>query len=59
MALEELMSKQEDHDKWREWPLVASDGDTAALLELVSEGKVSFHYPLYLATIFISQTIVG
>ncbi|KAJ7462797.1 hypothetical protein B0H11DRAFT_2054384 [Mycena galericulata] len=27
---------------WREWPLLATDGDTAALIQLVSDNKVDF-----------------
>ena len=40
---EELLAEDEEgeHD-WREWSLLATDGDTAALLELVSDGKVQF-----------------
>lgn len=38
-ALEELSRK--DHS-WREWPLLATDGDTAALIDAVSNGKVRF-----------------
>ncbi len=38
-ALEGLLSQREDGD-WREWPLVSSDGDIAALIELVSDNKV-------------------
>ncbi|KAI8995421.1 hypothetical protein BD414DRAFT_410090 [Trametes punicea] len=41
-ALEELLSQQEDVHQWREWPLLASDGDTAFLIELASENKVQF-----------------
>ncbi|KAI0095273.1 hypothetical protein BDY19DRAFT_917063 [Irpex rosettiformis] len=43
-ALEEgLCSSRQNYSlPWRVWPLTASDGDTAALLELVSEGKVDF-----------------
>lgn len=37
-ALEDLLSQQDE--AWQEWPLTASDGDTAALIELVSENKV-------------------
>ncbi|KAJ7593112.1 hypothetical protein C8J56DRAFT_1013301 [Mycena floridula] len=37
-ALEEISVEQE----WREWPLLASDGDLAALIELVSAQKVNF-----------------
>lgn len=40
-ALEEVAGQPaEDGAEWREWSLLAGDGDTAALLELVSEGKV-------------------
>jgi oxalate---CoA ligase len=38
-ALEEISMEQDG--VWREWPLLATDGDMAALLELVSENKVS------------------
>ena len=37
-GLEEMLS-QEDLS-WREWPLLASDGDVAALIELVSDHQV-------------------
>ena len=33
---------RDDGNEWREWPLVASDGDTAALIELVSQNRVGF-----------------
>lgn len=39
-ALEELLTQQEDNTDWREWSLLAGDGDAAALIELVSENKV-------------------
>ena len=39
-ALEELVSQQDEDMPWREWPLLATDGDLAALVELVSDGKV-------------------
>ncbi len=39
-ALEELLAQQEDNTDWREWSLLAADGDAAALIELVSEDKV-------------------
>ncbi|KAG6885704.1 hypothetical protein C0993_010876 [Termitomyces sp. T159_Od127] len=39
-ALEEL--SLQDVGSWREWPLTASDGDSAALIQLVSENKVEF-----------------
>lgn len=41
-ALEELLSQREDSTSWREWSLLASDGDLAALIKLTSEGKVDF-----------------
>jgi hypothetical protein len=36
-ALETLC---EQEGSWREWPLLASDGDLAALVQATSEGKV-------------------
>ena len=42
-SLEELWIEQDEEEvEWREWPLLASDGDMVALIELVSEDKVSF-----------------
>ncbi|KAJ8462329.1 hypothetical protein ONZ51_g10973 [Trametes cubensis] len=41
-ALEELLSQQEDPHQWQEWSLLASDGDTAFVIELTSENKVQF-----------------
>ncbi|PSR80716.1 hypothetical protein PHLCEN_2v6632 [Hermanssonia centrifuga] len=41
-ALEDLLSQREEEPSWREWPLIASDGDTATLLQLVSENKIDF-----------------
>ena len=41
-SLEELWIEDEEEIEWREWPLLASDGDMAALIELVSEDKVIF-----------------
>ncbi|KAI5829674.1 hypothetical protein K523DRAFT_416530 [Schizophyllum commune Tattone D] len=38
-ALEDISAGQ---DTWREWPLVATDGDVAALIQLVSEDKADF-----------------
>ncbi|KDQ54862.1 hypothetical protein JAAARDRAFT_352005 [Jaapia argillacea MUCL 33604] len=38
-ALEDISTDQVD---WREWPLLATDGDCAALLELTSDVKVEF-----------------
>lgn len=37
VALEEVIAQD---GAWREWPLTASDGDCAALVELVMENKV-------------------
>ncbi|KAG2160090.1 uncharacterized protein EDB93DRAFT_1324544 [Suillus bovinus] len=39
VALDEVLAEQVDN---MEWPLLASDGDTAALLQLVSEEQVNF-----------------
>ena len=45
-ALEETIAQQQQQQQegadgsWQEWPLLATDGDTAFLLELASEGKV-------------------
>lgn len=39
--LEDLLTHEEDPTAWREWSLLSSEGDLAALLELVSENKVS------------------
>ncbi|KAL0950736.1 hypothetical protein HGRIS_007510 [Hohenbuehelia grisea] len=41
-ALEDVISSQAT-ENWREWPLLATDGDLATLLQLVSEGKVDFN----------------
>lgn len=38
VALEEM---SEEQDIWREWPLLATDGDSAALIQLISENKVN------------------
>ncbi len=38
---------------WHEWPLIATDGDCAALVQLVSENKVSFCFESALTKIFI------
>jgi oxalate---CoA ligase len=41
-SLEELWIEQDEEEiGWREWPLLASDGEMASLIELVSENKVS------------------
>lgn len=37
-----LIERDEEEIEWREWPLLASDGDMATLVELVSENKVGF-----------------
>ncbi|KAM5532192.1 hypothetical protein V8D89_014148 [Ganoderma adspersum] len=53
-ALEDLIVQQQQRDgpdaasgtapeQWQEWPLLATDGDTAFLLELASENKVQFN----------------
>lgn len=34
---------QNDDKEWGEWPLLSSDGDAVALLELVSENKACEH----------------
>lgn len=40
VALEDIFSQGEHIESWSEWPLLATDGDTAALLQLVSDSKV-------------------
>ncbi|KAL0572575.1 hypothetical protein V5O48_009395 [Marasmius crinis-equi] len=40
VSLRELSVQQ--GGEWREWPLLATDGDSAALIQLVSEDKVDF-----------------
>ncbi|KAK0198496.1 hypothetical protein F5146DRAFT_1158718 [Armillaria mellea] len=40
-GLEEDLATGEN-DTWREWPLTATDGDSAALIQLVSDNKVDF-----------------
>lgn len=41
-SLEELSMEEQsiEDEEWRSWPLLASDGDMAALIEMVSEDKV-------------------
>ncbi|CAL1696293.1 unnamed protein product [Somion occarium] len=39
---DELLAEPEDGNEWREWSLLATDGDAAALIELASEGKLDF-----------------
>ncbi|KZT74913.1 hypothetical protein DAEQUDRAFT_720101 [Daedalea quercina L-15889] len=41
-ALEDVLGQDDDQDAWREWSLLSSDGDMAALLDLVSSNKVEF-----------------
>lgn len=42
-----LESAQGGDQAWREWPLTATDGDTVALIHLVSQGQVSMQcHPL-------------
>ncbi|KAH7927378.1 hypothetical protein BV22DRAFT_1127415 [Leucogyrophana mollusca] len=43
-TMEDIQAGEEA--EWSEWPLVAADGDVAALLELVSEDKVEFDIDL-------------
>jgi hypothetical protein len=42
-SFEELFLEEQsaEETEWRDWPLVASDGDMAALVEMVSANKVS------------------
>lgn len=40
-ALEDDSAQQDA--VWRDWPLLATDGDLANLLQLVSENKVEFN----------------
>ncbi|KZT06305.1 uncharacterized protein LAESUDRAFT_726133 [Laetiporus sulphureus 93-53] len=40
-ALEDLLGQDEDN-AWREWSLLSSDGDMAAMLELVLDNKIEF-----------------
>jgi hypothetical protein len=37
-AFEDIIPNQGDN--WQQWPLLATDGDTAALIQFVSEDKV-------------------
>ena len=39
-ALEEVLIEEADLLTWREWSLLSTDGDTAALIELVSDNRV-------------------
>ena len=41
-ALDDVLRQGEDPDAWREWSLLSSDGDMAALLNMVSNNKVRF-----------------
>lgn len=40
-ALQELL--RQEHD-WREWPLLATDGDAAALMQAISSNQVKWNY---------------
>ena len=40
-ALQELL--RQEHD-WREWPLLATDGDAAALMQAISTNKVRWNH---------------
>ena len=40
--LEESYSLEQN--KWREWSLTSTDGDTAALLQLISDHKIDFEF---------------
>lgn len=42
-ALEDVLRQDDDPDAWREWSLLSGDGDMAALLDMVSHGKVRVH----------------
>lgn len=44
-ALEDMLNQGDV--SWREWPLVANDGDVAALIELVSSEQVGDLVPVY------------
>lgn len=39
-ALDDLIAQQDGNERGQEWSLLASDGDTAFILELASENKV-------------------
>ncbi|KAI0762701.1 hypothetical protein C8Q74DRAFT_1371700 [Fomes fomentarius] len=41
-ALDDLIAQQDGNERGQEWSLLASDGDTAFILELASENKVRF-----------------
>ncbi|KAJ7293167.1 hypothetical protein C8J57DRAFT_1268269 [Mycena rebaudengoi] len=41
-TLEDISVEQQQ--TWREWPLLATDGDTAALIQLVSDDQVDFKF---------------
>lgn len=46
-ALEDVLRQDDDPDAWREWSMLSSDGDMAALLNLVSANKVHIHAHLF------------
>lgn len=50
IALDDIATEEEED--WHSWPLMSNDGDTAALIQLVSENKV-FGYDNYLGCPFI------
>lgn len=35
-----------EQNEWREWPLMSTDGDTAALLQLFSDHKLSIKFDM-------------
>ncbi len=41
-------------DSWHDWPLTATDGDCATLIELVSEDKVHNYFLLSICTLIPS-----
>ncbi|GJE87719.1 hypothetical protein PsYK624_038020 [Phanerochaete sordida] len=41
-ALEDELLQEGSETAWRDWPLVATDGDITALIELASENKIDF-----------------
>lgn len=49
-AVSLLEAIDDDDESWHEWPLTATDGDCATLIELVSDDKVGEFDHLYLPT---------
>lgn len=39
-AMQSERSFTSEQDEWREWPLISTDGDTAALLQFLSDHKL-------------------